>query len=50
MLCEDYPACGHTAHDPCGTEGASSDDYLRAWQRREARDEDFDPLDDYYRA
>lgn len=39
-MCEDYPSCGHTPYDPCGSEGPTADDYLRAWQRR--------GYDDYY--
>ena len=48
-MCEDYPCCGHTPADPCGTTGASADDYLLAWSRRGAADDDYDPFDDYYR-
>ena len=33
-MCEDYPCCGHTPSDPCGSEGPSADDYLLAWSRR----------------
>lgn len=46
--CLDYPACGHSPSDPCGSEGATADDYLTAWARRAAADPGFDPLDDYY--
>lgn len=48
MRCEDFPACGHTPSDPCGSEGATSEDYLLAWERRAAVDPDFDPFDSYY--
>ena len=33
-MCEDYPCCGHTPSDPCGSDGASAEDYLLAWSRR----------------
>jgi len=49
-MCEDYPSCGHTPYDPCGSEGPTADDYLTAWERRKAVDPDFDPFDDYYDA
>ena len=47
-MCEDYPCCGHTPADPCGSSGPTADDYLTAWARRRAVDPDFDPFDDYY--
>jgi len=33
-MCEDYPCCGHTPADPCGSDGASATDYLTAWSQR----------------
>lgn len=45
MMCEDHPACGHHHEDPCGSEGPTAADYLLAWERRQAADPGFDPLD-----
>jgi hypothetical protein len=34
LMCEDYPCCGHTPADPCGSAGATANDYLLAWSKR----------------
>jgi hypothetical protein len=47
-MCEDYPCCGHTPSDPCGSEGVSPAVLYTAWERRGASDPDFDPFDYYY--
>ena len=49
-MCEDYPCCGHTPADPCGSEGATAEDYLAGWYAMSDRlgDLDLDPLDNYW--
>jgi hypothetical protein len=38
VMCEDYPCCGHTPADPCGSAGATANDYLLAWSRHGRHD------------
>ena len=41
MMCEDYPACGHTPDDPCDDTGPTVEDYYRKFS-----DPDYDPYYD----
>ena len=47
-MCEDYPCCGHTPSDPCGSEGVTASKYLEAWEHRRSIYPDYDPFDSYY--
>ena len=49
-MCEDYPCCGHTPNDPCGSEGATAEDYINGWYAIQDRlgDLDLDTLDNYW--